>query len=255
MTMPVLFVGHGNPMNALEENDFSRAWEEMGRTLPRPRGVLCLSAHWETDGSCVTAMERPATIHDFAGFPKALNEMAYPAPGSPELAAQIMGTVGLTRIRPDRSWGLDHGAWSVLCRMYPKADIPVVQLSLDAGAPPDFHYELGRELRPLREEGILIMGSGNMVHNLGVMAWQEDGFAWAEESDRTMTALIQSGNHKALIDYKTIPHARQAIPTEEHYLPLLYVLGAMNDKDPIMFFNDRVTLGSISMRGVLVGRD
>jgi 4,5-DOPA dioxygenase extradiol len=253
MTMPVLFIGHGNPMNAVEDNDFSRTWTELGRNLPRPRAVLCISAHWETDGTCVTAMERPETIHDFSGFPAELNHFQYPAPGSPGLARKVMDCTRLTRIRHDRSWGLDHGAWSVLCRMYPRADVPVVQLSIDAGAPPSFHYELGRELAPLRREGVLILGSGNMVHNLGVMAWQEEGFDWAVECDAAMARLIAEGNHQALIDYETIPHVRQAIPTEEHYLPLLYVLGAMHEKDPVSFFNDRVTLGSISMRGVLAG--
>jgi 4,5-DOPA dioxygenase extradiol len=253
MTMPTLFVGHGNPMNAITDNEFSRAWEELGRALPRPQGIVCVSAHWETDGTCVTAMERPATIHDFSGFPAALENMTYPAPGSPELAQRVMSTVRAARIRPDRSWGLDHGAWSVLCRMYPEADIPVVQISLDAGAPPDFHYELGRELGALRKDGVLILGSGNMVHNLGVMAWQDGGFDWAEESDRAMAKLIKAADHKALVNYETLPHARQAIPTEEHYLPLLYVLGAAEAGEPLAFFNEKVTLGSVSMRGVRVG--
>jgi 4,5-DOPA dioxygenase extradiol len=253
MTMPLLFVGHGNPMNAIEDNEFCRAWTELGRTLPRPQGIVCVSAHWETDGTCVTAMEHPATIHDFSGFPVALENMTYPAPGSPELAQRVMSTVRLARIRPDRSWGLDHGAWSVLCRMYPEADIPVVQISLDAGAPPDFHYELGRELGTLRKEGVLILGSGNMVHNLGIMAWQEGGFDWAEESDRAMAELIEAADHQALVNYETLPHARQSIPTEEHYLPLLYVLGAAEAGEPVAFFNEKVTLGSVSMRGVRVG--
>lgn len=253
MTMPALFVGHGNPMNAIEDNGFSRTWAELGASLPRPRGIVCVSAHWETDGSCVTAMEQPATIHDFSGFPAALENMDYPAPGSPELAARVMAAARSTRIRPDRSWGLDHGAWSVLCRMYPLADIPVVQVSLDAGAPPDFHYGLGRELGGLRKEGILLIGSGNMVHNLRIMAWQEQGFDWAVESDRAMADLIAAADHQALIDYARIPHARKAIPTEEHYLPLLYVLGAAQAGEPVAFFNASVTLGSVSMRGVRVG--
>ncbi len=253
MTMPALFVGHGNPMNAINDSEFSRAWAELGRALPHPKGIMCISAHWETDGTCVTAMEHPATIHDFSGFPAALENMTYPAPGSPELADKVMSTARATRIRPDRSWGLDHGAWSVLCRMYPQADIPVVQLSLDAGAPPDFHYALGRELGALRKEGVLILGSGNMVHNLRTMAWQEEGFDWAVESDRAMAALISATDHNALVAYEKLPHARQAIPTEEHYLPLLYVLGAAGDGEPATFFNDKVTLGSVSMRGVRLG--
>lgn len=253
MTMPALFVGHGNPMNAIIDNEFSRTWAELGRALPRPKGIVCVSAHWETDGTCVTAMEHPATIHDFSGFPAALENMHYPAPGSPELAGRVMSTVRSTRIRPDRSWGLDHGAWSVLCRMYPQADIPVVQVSLDAGAPPDFHYALGRELGALRKEGVLLLGSGNMVHNLRVMAWQEEGFDWALESDKAMAELLDAAEHQALVDYEKLPHARQAIPTEEHYLPLLYVLGAAEGGEPVAFFNARVTLGSVSMRGVRVG--
>ena len=253
MSMPLLFVGHGNPMNALEDNDFSRTWAQLGQTLPRPKGVVCISAHWETDGTCVTAMERPATIHDFTGFPPALENMDYPAPGSPELAKRIMNMVTSTRIRPDRSWGLDHGAWSVLSRMYPQADIPVVQVSIDAWAPPSFHYELGRELKPLREEGVLILGSGNMVHNLRVMAWQEEGFDWASECDAAMARLISGGDHQGLIDYAGLPHAAQAIPTEEHFLPLIYVLGAMDKSESVTFFNERVTLGSISMRGLRAG--
>lgn len=253
MTMPVLFVGHGNPMNAVEDNRFSRTWQELGQTLPRPRGIVCISAHWETDGTAVTSTQQPETIHDFSGFPAELNHFQYPAPGSPALARKVMDSTRLTRIYHDRSWGLDHGAWSVLCRMYPRADVPVVQLSIDVEAPPSFHYELGRELAPLRRSGVLILGSGNMVHNLPRMAWQEEGFDWAVECDQTMARLIRDGDHQALIDYETIPHASQAIPTEEHYLPLLYVLGAVNNTDTVSFFNEQVTLGSISMRGVLAG--
>lgn len=251
--MPALFVGHGNPMNAIEDNEFSRTWAELGKSLPVPNGIVCISAHWETDGTCVTAMEHPATIHDFSGFPAVLENMTYPAPGSPELAGRVRAGARSTRIRPDRSWGLDHGAWSVLCRMYPHADIPVVQVSLDAGAPPSFHYELGRELGRLRKEGVLILGSGNMVHNLGTMAWQDEGFDWAVESDRAMAELIGAADHQTMIDYRNLPNARQAIPTEEHYLPLLYVLGAAGKDSPATFLSERVTLGSISMRCVLFG--
>mgnify|MGYP003607789391 FL=1 len=249
MKMPLVFVGHGNPMNAIEDNEFSRAWAGLGRELPRPRAILCISAHWETDGTCVTSTQLPETIHDFSGFPAELNHMQYPAPGSPALARKVMDSTRYARIRHDRSWGLDHGAWSVLCRMYPRADVPVVQLSLDAGAPPYFHYELGRELAPLRRQGVLIMGSGNMVHNLGVMAWQDEGFEWAVECDAAMARLIEAGDHDALVEYEELPHARLAIPTEEHYLPLLYVLGAMEPGEGVSFFNGRVTLGSVSMRG------
>lgn len=250
MKMPLVFVGHGNPMNAIEDNEFSRTWTQLGHELPRPRAILCVSAHWETDGTCVTSAQMPETIHDFSGFPAELNHMQYPAPGFPALARKVMDSTRYARIRHDRSWGLDHGAWSVLCRMYPRADIPVVQLSIDAGAPPYFHYELGRELAPLRKQGVLIMGSGNMVHNLGVMAWQDEGFEWAVECDAAMAELIEAGDHDSLVEFEGLPHARLAIPTEEHYLPLLYVLGAMDPGEGASFFNDRVTLGSISMRGL-----
>jgi 4,5-DOPA dioxygenase extradiol len=253
MKMPLVFAGHGNPMNAIEDNEFSRAWTQLGRELPRPRAILCVSAHWETDGTCVTSAQMPETIHDFSGFPAELNHMRYPAPGSPALARKVMDSTRYARIRHDRSWGLDHGAWSVLCRMYPRADIPVVQLSLDTGAPPYFHYELGRELAPLRKEGVLILGSGNMVHNLGIMAWQQDGFDWAVESDAAMARCIEAGDHDALVEYEGLPHARQAIPSEEHFLPLLYVLGAKDPGEGVTFFNERVTLGSVSMRGLRIG--
>ena len=253
MRMPTLFVGHGNPLNALEANAFSLTWAELGQSLPRPASILCVSAHWDTDGSFVTAMDTPETIHDFHGFPRKLYEMNYAAPGSPELARRVQELVRTTRISPNQSWGLDHGAWSVLCRMYPEADIPVVQISLDGGAPAEFHYALGRELRPLREEGVLILGSGNIVHNLRTMVWNESAFDWAAECDAALATLIASGDHQALINFERIPHARQAIPTEEHYLPLLYVLGAMHDEEEAAFFNAQVTLGSISMRGVRAG--
>jgi len=252
MKMPLVFVGHGNPMNAIQDNEFSRTWEQLGKTLPRPRAIVCISAHWETDETCVTAAQYPETIHDFSGFPGELNEMSYPAPGSPALARRVMDCTRSTRIRHDRSWGLDHGAWSVLCRMYPRADIPVVQVSIDAGAPPSFHYELGSDLAALRRDGVLILGSGNVVHNLGAMAWEDKGFEWAEECDAEMARLISEGDHQALIDYEGLPHYRLAIPTEEHYLPLLYVLGAMAPGEKVSFFNERVTLGSISMRGFVI---
>jgi len=250
--MPVLFVGHGNPMNAIEDNLFSRVWTEEGRNLPQPRAIVCISAHWQTDGTSVTAMENPETIHDFYGFPQALYDMTYPAPGDPDLAERLMRHITLAKVYPNRSWGLDHGTWSVLCRMFPNADIPVVQLSLDENAPASFHYDLGQELRPLRDEGILFVGSGNIVHNLHVMKWGDSAFDWALESDATMASLIEQGRHEALVNYEKLPHSRLAIPTNEHYLPLLYVLGMM-DNEPLRFFNAQVTLGSISMRSLRIG--
>ena len=247
--MPVLFVGHGSPMNAVEDNAFSRAWEETGRALPRPKAILCVSAHWETAGPAVTAMERPKTIHDFYGFPEALYRVAYPAPGSPELARRVAGLLGEDAVRMDTAWGLDHGAWSVLRRLFPHADVPVVQLSLDRGKPPAEHYETGRKLRPLRDEGVLMLGSGNVVHNLGAAVWKDAAFDWATEFDARVKEAILAGDHDALVDYGSLgSSARLAVPTEEHYLPMLYVLGAADPGEAVSFFTETVTLGSISMR-------
>jgi 4,5-DOPA dioxygenase extradiol len=252
--MPALFIGHGSPMNAIEDSEFSRAWAEVARSLPRPRAVLCVSAHWETPGTRVTAMEQPQTIHDFHGFPRPLFEKRYPAPGSPELARMTQEMLRESHVELDKEWGLDHGAWSVLCRMFPEADVPVVQLSLDQRKPPALHYELGRELRALRKEGVLILGSGNMVHNLREIAWEDMAYDWALEFDARMEDLILSGDHKAIIDYTKLGRsARLAVPTLEHYLPLLYVLGAQDKVDRVGFFTEKVTLGSMSMRSVRLG--
>jgi len=252
--MPALFVGHGNPMNAIEDNQFSRAWMQVGRSLPRPEAVLCISAHWETDGTYATGMQRPRTIHDFTGFPGPLYEVQYPAPGMPEMAERLKKSVSGTTVRSDAGWGLDHGSWSILCRMFPDADIPVVQLSIDYTQPAAFHYELGGQLKGLRKEGVLIVGSGNMVHNLGVMVWQDTAFDWAREMDRTLTELIVSRDHQRLVDYDQLgPAARLAVPTSEHYLPLLYVLSLQDDDDDVAFFAEKVTLGSVSMRSVRIG--
>jgi 4,5-DOPA dioxygenase extradiol len=252
--MPVLFIGHGSPMNAVENNEFSRAWTEAARSLPKPKAVLCVSAHWETDGTRVTEMEHPKTIHDFYGFPPALYEKRYPAPGSPDLARTVQGLVRRAPIELDSEWGLDHGAWAVLCRMFPEADVPVIQVSLDRRKEPAFHYELGRELTGLRKKGVLIIGSGNMVHNLREMAWEDTAYDWALEFDARMKDLILSGDHKAIIDYSKLGRsARLAVPTAEHYLALLYVLGAQDKSDSVRFFADKVTLGSMSMRSVRIG--
>ncbi len=252
--MPVLFVGHGNPMNALEDNDFSRAWAEVGRALPHPNAILCISAHWQTDGTQVTGMDQPQTIHDFGGFPPELFEYQYPAPGSPDLAVLTQTTVQQTPVQLDQAWGLDHGTWSVLCRMFPQADVPVVQLSLDWTQKPDFHYALGRELTALRRKGILIIGSGNIVHNLRRVVFQEAAYDWALEFDDIAKRLIESRDHHSLIHYQTLGQAaRLAIPTNEHYLPLLYALALQEPNEPIRFFADRVTLGSLSMRSVWIG--
>lgn len=252
--MPALFIGHGSPMNAIEDNEFSRAWIEMGKTLPTPQAILCISAHWETYGVNVTAMEQPRTIHDFGGFPGELFAMQYPAPGSPMLAKLIQKTIRSTLVHLDQSWGLDHGAWSVLCRLFPKTDIPVIQLSLDHTQPPDFHYALGKELRPLRQRGVLIIGSGNIVHNLPLATFHEGAYDWAIDFDETAKRLIFSGDHDSLVNYEKLGQsARQSIPTNEHYLPLLYTLALQDEGEPVRFFTEQVTYGSISMRSFIIG--
>ena len=252
--LPTLFVGHGSPMNAIEDNEFSRAWAEAGQVLPRPRAILCVSAHWETAGTQVTAMERPKTIYDFYGFPQPLYEMRYPAPGSPGLAHLIQNTVRKKEVRLDSEWGFDHGAWSVLRRMFLKADIPVVQLSLDRTREPAFHYELAKELRPLRNKGVLIVGSGNIVHNLRTVVWQDQAYDWAIEFDATMKQLILSADHDAIIHYPKLGQAaRLSVPTDEHFLPLLYILALQDQAEAVEFFTDKVTFGSLSMRSLKIG--
>jgi len=254
--MPVLFIGHGNPMNAIEETPFVAAWREEATRIPRPEAILCISAHWQTDGACVTAMERPRTIHDFYGFPKELYRVSYPAPGSPELAEQVRTLLGGEEVALDQSWGLDHGSWSLLRRMYPDADIPVVQLSLDRGKSPSEHIELARRLLPLRERGVLVLGSGNLVHNLSLMRWQHDEspYPWAEEFNAQAKELIAAGELDRLADYHSLGQAaRLSIPTNEHYLPLLYALALRAPEDPVTFFADGIVLASISMLSVRIG--
>ena len=257
--MPVLFVGHGSPMNAIEENEFSTGWREMGKKIPRPSAILCVSAHWQSKGTMVTAMQKPETIHDFGGFPRELYEVQYPAPGSPELAKATKETVRERVIELDRSWGLDHGAWSVIRRMYPDADVPVVELSLDYQLSPQQHYDLARELAPLRRKGILIIGSGNMVHNLGLVSWEHlntPGYAfdWAMEAGEAMKSHIMSGDHSPLINYGSQGRAfRLAVPTPEHFLPLLYALALKGSDEPVELFNDRPVAGSLTMTSVRIG--
>ncbi len=246
--MPVVFVGHGNPMNAIEANDFHESWRQLGQALPRPGAVLCISAHWETDGVRVTAGTSPETIHDFYGFPRQLFEVRYPAPGEPELARRTAALLPDANVRLDDERGLDHGAWSVLAPMYPEADVPVVQLSLDSRQPAGFHYRLGKALAALREEGILIVASGNVVHNLRLLNYRDPTPpAWAVEADREIRARIDAGDHGALIDYESLGAAvGQGIPTNEHFLPLLYALALQQDNDALDYFNTTVW-GSISM--------
>ncbi len=254
--MPVLFVGHGSPMNAIEQNEFTLGWQALGHSLPRPNAILCISAHWETKGTFVTAMEKPQTIHDFGGFPQALFDVQYPAPGSPELAMEIQRNITKTNVGSDDKWGLDHGTWSVLKIMYPGAEIPVIQMSLDYLQNPQFHYDLGKELASLRRKGILIIGSGNMVHNLRVLDWNkpDQGFDWAQEANAKFKKLITANEHQQLINYHSLGHEVElAVPSPEHYLPLLYTLGLKTENEEVSFFNDKSVMGSLSMTSVKIG--
>jgi 4,5-DOPA dioxygenase extradiol len=251
--MPALFLGHGSPMNAIEDSRWRRAWADLARRLPRPRAIVCVSAHWETQGIAVTAAARPETIHDFYGFPPALHAVRYPAPGDPALAGRIEALAAPDPMRLDRARGLDHGAWGVLLPMYPEADLPVVQLSLDARRTPAQHYALAGRLAPLREEGILVVGSGNIVHNLALMRRHPEPADWARRFDAAVRAHIAAGEHAALVDYAAIgPEALRAVPTPEHYLPLLYVLALLRQPDDAAsFLNDEV-LGTLSMTSVVL---
>ncbi|HYW90959.1 MAG TPA: 4,5-DOPA dioxygenase extradiol [Gammaproteobacteria bacterium] len=257
--IPAVFLGHGSPMNAVQDTLWSRAWAAMGRQLPRPRAVLSVSAHWYVPETAVTAMATPRTIHDFGGFPRELFEVDYPASGDPALAARAQDLLAPVRVRADQSWGLDHGTWSVLCHVFPDADVPVVQLSIDATQPPEFHYELGRRLAPLRDEGILLLGSGNVVHNLQAYAWDRHPakpFDWATRFEATVRNLIQQGDNRALTDYAALgPDAELSVPTPEHYLPLLYVLGASETGETVSFPTEGIDGGSLSMLSVQLGRN
>ena len=249
-TMPTLFIGHGNPMNAIEDTEFSIRWKVLGNELPRPRAVLCISAHWETRGTFVTAMEKPDTIHDFGGFPEELFAVQYPAPGSPALAHQTKDVIKKAVVGLDTKRGLDHGCWSVMRRIYPKADIPVLQLSLDHFQPPQWHYDLAEDLAPLRNKGVLIIGSGNMVHNLGLVDWQHSdaAFEWAREANELFKRRIVDGNQRDLINYPSLGKAAiLSVPTPEHFLPMLCILGMKEKSENIEFFNDKIVMGSLSM--------
>jgi 4,5-DOPA dioxygenase extradiol len=253
--MPAVFLGHGSPMNAIEDSEFRRGWAELGRRLPRPEAILCVSAHWETRGVWLTSGEAPGTIHDFFGFPPELYAVRYPASGSPWLARRAAELLGDVRAGLDAERGLDHGSWGVLVAMYPEADVPVLQLSLAIGQPPSFHYELARRLAPLRDEGVLVLGSGNLVHNLRLADLGLDrGFDWAVRFDALVRERIETGDTAALVAWESLgPEARLAVPTPEHYLPLLYVLAQRTPRDAVRLINDRCTLGSISMTSVVIG--
>ena len=255
--MPALFFGHGNPMNALQRNGYTESWASIGATVPRPKAILCVSAHWYVPGAAVTVSTAPRTIHDFGGFPRALYEVQYPAPGDPDLARRVRQLLAPVEVELDERWGLDHGTWSVLCHVYPKADIPIVQLSIDETKPASFHYEIGQRLAPLREEGILIVGSGNLVHNLHTYAWGQHAtvpFEWAVRFEQEARALLLSGDHRPLIRYEDLgPDAALSVPTPDHYLPLLYVIGSGAGKEPLTFPVEGVDGGSISMLTVQLG--
>jgi 4,5-DOPA dioxygenase extradiol len=252
MRMPVLFVGHGNPMNAIERNEFHLGWAAVARRLPRPKAILCVSAHWETRGARVTASATPETIHDFYGFPKALFDVRYPAPGDPELAARVATLVTSEPVQLDPGRGLDHGAWSVLIAMYPDADVPVVQLGMDTRQPGSHHLALARQLAPLRDEGVLVLGSGNIVHNLRLFDFRNPApLDWALAADAAIRAMISGRRHDQLAQFPQRPDARLPVPTPEHYLPLLYCVALQQDGDELEFFNVSVP-GSISMTSVLI---
>ncbi len=256
---PVLFLGHGSPMNAIEENEFVDGFRNIGKTFQKPKAILVISAHWETRGTFVTAMDNPPTIHDFGGFPQALFDVQYPAPGSPELAQETKKIITKTDVLLDDKWGLDHGAWSVVKHLYPDSEVPVIQMSIDYTQPASYHYELAQELASLRHKGVLIIGSGNMVHNLRMVAWDklnEAGFAWdwAQEAKEKMKNYILDGNHKALIDFRNQGKAFDlAIPTPEHYLPMIYSLALKDRQDDLLLFNDNSIGGSLAMTSFKIG--
>lgn len=256
--MPVLFIGHGSPMNGIEDNEFSQRWTQMAKEIPTPAAVLVVSAHWFSNGTRITAMDFPKTIHDFGGFPQALFDVQYPAPGNPALAMETAELIYSAHVELDHDWGLDHGTWTVVRHMYPDAKIPVLQLSIDYSKPPQYHYDLAKELYGLRKKGVLIIGSGNMVHNLRMLSWQHMnnpgfGYDWALKMNDTFKQLITDGDYKPLINYDSLgAEAKLAIPTPEHYLPLLYSLGLKGNKDHVSFFNDKAVAGSLTMTSVLI---
>ncbi|MDD5322190.1 MAG: 4,5-DOPA dioxygenase extradiol [Methylococcales bacterium] len=260
--MPVLFIGHGSPMNAIEDNEFTKAWREVAKILPKPRAILCISAHWETRGTQVTAMEKPRTIHDFGGFPRALNEVQYSAPGSPWLAQEVKDTMKKIKVGLDQHWGFDHGCWIILMQMFPAADIPVIQLSLDYTRQAPEHYALAKELAPLRQKGILILGSGNIVHNLSrlVVTGNDSGdlnkpfeLDWAVEANELFKRLINENRHPELAHYQSLGNAaRLAVPTPEHFLPMLYVLALKQENETVIYFNDQAVGASLTMTSLII---
>jgi 4,5-DOPA dioxygenase extradiol len=255
--MPAIFFGHGNPMNALIDNPWTEGWASIGKDIPRPRAVLCVSAHWYLPGTLVTAMPAPRTIHDFGGFPRELYEIEYRAPGDPELAHRVASMLAPISVKLDEKWGLDHGTWSVLCHVFPEADVPVIQLSIDETQPAEFHYEIAKRLTVLRDEGVLIVGSGNLVHNLHAYAWgrrKVEPFDWAVSFEARARELLLSGQHKPLIAYETLgSDAALSVPTPDHYLPLLYVIAQQREGDDVNFPVEGFDGGTVSMLTVRIG--
>lgn len=251
--MPALFVGHGNPMHAIRDSDFSRGWTAVGDALPAPAAILCVSAHWMTRGTTlVQVSEKPETIHDFGNFPRRLFDQQYPAPGSPEMARATVELLAAHHAESSEEWGLDHGAWSVLIRMFPKADVPVYQLSLDLSRPMRDHFELAKDLKSLREAGVLIVSSGNLVHNLPAMRQGAEPFGWAVEFDRLMADAIAGRRFGEIVGADGLGRLMDvAHPTVEHFLPLLYTLGVVDGADELSFFNEGIDLGSVSMRSCI----
>lgn len=255
--MPVVFIGHGSPMNGIQHNEFSESWAKLGKEIPVPKAILVVSAHWLTRGTKITAMNFPETIHDFGGFPKELYEVQYPAPGNPEMAKETASLIQSTQVELDHDWGLDHGAWTVIRNMYPEANIPVLQLSIDYTKGAAYHYELAKELSSLRRKGVLIMGSGNMVHNLRMIAFdkidENFGFDWAKEMNETFKENIINHNHDALIHYENFGQAAKlAVPTPDHYFPLLYTLGLQGKDEETFIFNDKLMAGSLTMTSLVI---
>jgi 4,5-DOPA dioxygenase extradiol len=257
MRMPAIFFGHGNPMNALLSNPYTEGWSALGTAIPRPKGILCISAHWYVAGAALTLNTAPRTIHDFGGFPPELYRVSYPAPGDPDLARRTQKLLAPLPVELSESWGLDHGTWSVLKHVYPQADIPVVQLSIDETRAAPYHYEIGKRLAPLRDEGVLITGSGNLVHNLHAYAWGKhavEPYDWAVGFEQRARHLLLAGEHAPLIGYEKLGSAATlSVPTPDHYLPLLYVIGAREQNDPIAFPVEGIEGGSVSMLTVRVG--
>jgi 4,5-DOPA dioxygenase extradiol len=255
--MPVIFVGHGSPMSAIEKNGFTDAWQSLGQSLPLPKAILCISAHWEAKGTSVTSSVHPETIHDFAGFPKELFAVQYPAAGDPSLAHQIKELLSDIPVTLDEKRGLDHGTWSVLVHLYPQANIPVVQLSLDYSLSPDQMFKIAQKLRPLREKGVLIIGSGNIVHNLRTIAWSkvnepEYAYEWASTANEKVKQLILQNDIQSLIHYQKLgADVAHSVPTPEHYLPLLYIMALKDEAEQAQFFNDKIVMGSLSMTSVV----